>query len=68
MKVSLKALRVNEGLNQKEAAKELNISPATLIKWENNETSPTGVQLLRICSIYHCAIDDIFLPDKLTKS
>lgn len=68
MKISLKALRVNAGLNQKEAAKKLGISPVTLIKWENNETSPTGIQLLKICSIYQCGIDDIFLPDKLTKS
>lgn len=60
MKISLKALRVNAGLNQKEAAKKLGISPVTLIKWENNETSPTGIQLLKICSIYQCGIDDIF--------
>lgn len=60
MKVSLKALRVNAGLNQKEVAKNLNIAPNTLINWETGKTAPDIVQLARLCSLYKCSIDDIF--------
>ena len=68
MKVSLKALRVNANLNQKEVAAMMNISPNTLMNWESNYTSPDVLQLSKLCTIYKCTIDDIFLPDKLAKS
>lgn len=68
MKVSLKALRVNANMNQKEVAAMMNISPNTLINWENNYTSPDALQLSKLCAIYKCTMDDIFLPDKLAKS
>lgn len=68
MKVSLKALRVNANLNQKEVAAMMNISPNTLMNWESNYTSPDVLQLSKLCTIYKCTIDDIFLSDKLAKS
>lgn len=68
MKVSLKALRVNANLNQKEVAAMMNISPNTLMNWESNYTAPDVLQLSKLCAIYKCTIDDIFLPDKLAKS
>jgi len=68
MKVSLKALRVNANMNQKEVAKELNINPATLISWEANKTAPSVIQLNQLCRLYSCTMDDIFLPEKLAKS
>lgn len=68
MKVSLKAMRVNARLNQKEVAKSIGIAPNTLVSWENNYTSPDAVQLSQLCGLYGCGMDDIFLPDKLAKS
>ncbi|MBE5886730.1 MAG: helix-turn-helix transcriptional regulator [Lachnospiraceae bacterium] len=68
MKVSLKALRVNANMNQKEVAKMMKISTNTLISWENNHTAPNALQMAKLCSIYKCSLDDIFLPDKLAKS
>jgi len=59
-KISLKAARVNANLTQEEAAKRLNISPATLIKWE---TKPDRVQpryQKAISDVYKIPIDDIF--------
>nr|DAT31537.1 MAG TPA: helix-turn-helix protein [Caudoviricetes sp.] len=44
------------------------ISPSTLVSWENNYTAPDALQLSKLCSIYNCTMDDIFLPDKLAKS
>lgn len=68
MKVSLKAMRVNANLNQKQVAKELGIAPVTLISWEAHKTFPSVIQLNQLCKLYSCTIDDIFLPDKLAKS
>lgn len=68
MKVSLKALRINANLNQKQVSKIMEISPSTLVSWENNYTAPDALQLSKLCSIYNCTMDDIFLPDKLAKS
>lgn len=68
MKVSLKALRVNANLNQKEAALKLGVAPATLISWEAHKTYPSVMQLKQLCSLYSCTMDDIFLPDELAKS
>lgn len=68
MKISLKAMRTNANLNQKEVAAIMNISPNTLVNWESNRTSPDAVQLSKLCSIYKCTMDDIFLPDRLAKS
>ena len=65
MKVTLRALRVNRGLTQKEAAERLNITPRTLQYWEMNRTFPTTKQLMKICEAYECGIGDIFLPKEL---
>ena len=64
MKICLKALRVNADLTQEEAAKIIGVTKATILNWENNNTSPTGTQLMKICAAYNCEIEDIFLPDK----
>ena len=68
MKISLKALRVNKEMTQEEAAKALNITAKTLQNWESYTTFPTGRQLIEICSVYGCGLDDIFLPGMLAKS
>ncbi len=68
MKISLKALRVNAKLTQEEAAKSLNVTAKTIQNWESYETFPTGRQLISICSVYRCGLDDIFLPEILAKS
>lgn len=60
MKVSLKALRVNANLNQKQVSKIMEVSPSTLVSWENNYTAPDALQLSKLCSIYNCTMDDIF--------
>ena len=68
MKVSIKALRVNANLSQKEAAKKLRITSKTLQNWESATTYPSAAQLMDICSVYGCDLGDIFLPEKLAKS
>lgn len=63
MKVSLKAMRVNANLTQKEVAKAMGVSPNTLVHWENDHTSPDAIQLSKLCNLYGCKMDDIILTD-----
>lgn len=68
MKIQLKALRVNKDLTQDEAANALNVTKRTIQNWEDYKTFPTGQQLMTICALYGCELNDIFLPEKLAKS
>ena len=67
-KVSLKAARVNAKLNQKDAAKKLNVSNSTLCNWEKGISFPDAKQIQNICALYGVSYDDIiFLPDNPIK-
>lgn len=68
MKVSLKALRVNAKMSQKQSAESLNVTKKTVQNWESGATSPDASKLLDICTVYHCTLNDIILPEKLAKS
>lgn len=58
-KMTIKAARVNVGLNQKEAAKKLNVSNKTLGSWENGLTTPTIAKIPDICQLYGVEYDDL---------
>jgi putative transcriptional regulator len=65
MGITLKALRINAGFTQKEAAKKLDVTPETLGSWERAETFPTVPQITKIEKLYGTAYADIiFLPNK----
>lgn len=67
MKIRLAGLRVNAGLTQEYVAEQLHISKTTLGNWENYRTSPTNVQMNKLCELYHCTLEDIFIPKELSK-
>lgn len=63
MAITLKAARVNANLTQKEAAKRLNISKATLASYEMYRTIPGIDMAQKIAELYGLAVDGIiFLP------
>lgn len=61
-KISLAAARVNAGLSQKEAAKRLGLSPATLQNYEAGKTVPSWKTVNKIAAVYNFPLDFIFLP------
>jgi DNA-binding XRE family transcriptional regulator len=64
MKVSLKAMRVNAELTQMEVASELKV-PVDRVKYIESKEGSARISyetLLKLCSLYHCSVDDIFLP------
>lgn len=61
--ITLKALRVNAGYTQIEAAKALGITPETLSNWERAKSFPTAPQIKEIEKLYSTSYADIqFLP------
>lgn len=66
MGITLKALRVNAGLDQKSAADRLGITPETLSKWENAKSFPNVPQITKIEELYGTKYSDIiFLPTNI---
>ena len=61
-KLKLKALRVNSGMTQGEAAEQIGVERTTLLNWEKYKTFPRAPQLKKICDVYNCTISDIFFP------
>jgi transcriptional regulator with XRE-family HTH domain len=64
MAITLKALRVNKGLSQKEAAELLGITPETLGKWENGKTFPDVPNIQKIEKAYGVSYSDIIFCPK----
>lgn len=63
MAITLKALRVNKGLDQKAAAEILGITPETLGRWERGKSFPTVPQITKIEELYCVSYSDIiFCP------
>lgn len=62
-KISLKAARVNADLTLEEAAKKLEISTDTLIKWEREPGKMSVMNSEKISKLYNININNInFLP------
>lgn len=58
-KMTLKAARVNVGLDQKTAAKILKISNKTLGNWERGASIPKADKIDLICNLYNVNYDDL---------
>lgn len=66
MGITLKALRINAGLDQKQASERLGITPETLSSWERAKSFPTVPQITKIENLYGTSYADInFLPQNV---
>lgn len=66
MAITLKALRVNAGLDQRQAAEALGITAETLGRWESGKSFPTVPQITKIENLYGASYADInFLPNNI---
>ncbi|MDE5621309.1 MAG: helix-turn-helix domain-containing protein [Ruminococcus sp.] len=69
MPITLKAARVNSGLNQTEAAKLIGVSRSTIMSWEKYHSFPNVIHLYAIERTYNVKYDDIiFLPSDYSLS
>ena len=68
MRLTLKAIRVNHGMTQKNAAKGLGVSTTTLSAWENGTVYPKVPDITKIEKFYGVNYADInFLPEKTSE-
>lgn len=69
MTYTLRALRVNAGMDLKTAAGHLGITPETLSSWERAKTFPNVEQITSIENLYGTNYADInFLLDNIGKT
>ena len=64
MPMTLKALRINAGLTQKEVAQVLEITPETLGSWENGKSFPNVPQITKIEKLYNTKYSNIIFGPK----
>lgn len=69
MALTLKALRVNQGLTQIQAADLLGVTKETLSRWERAASFPNVPQINKIEELYKVSYNDIiFLPKDVALS
>lgn len=56
----IEALRKKEGLSQEELASRLYVSRQTISQWENEQTTPTVENYLRLCDVFGVTMNDFF--------
>ena len=59
--ITLEAARVNAKMSQKEAANALKVNVSTISNWENGKTAISAEQFKKVCKLYKCPMDIIFL-------
>lgn len=65
MKMTLRAIRANFGLDQKQAAEYLGVSENTWSNYENNKSQPGLKNISKIQRAFHISYNDIIFCDKL---
>lgn len=67
MAITMRAARVNAGYTQREAAKALNISKNTLVRYETGKAIPLVTTAQTMAALYGLSVNDIlFLPTNCT--
>lgn len=61
MKITLRAARVNVGLDQSDVARELGVNIATVSSWETGKTRPSLNNFKRLCQLYGWPEQDVVL-------
>lgn len=56
---NLKKLRKSQKLSQEELAEKVQVSRQSVSKWETGEAYPTMNNILELCRIFHCNINDL---------
>lgn len=62
--ITLKAVRVNAGMTQKEWAEVLNVTVDTVLNWENGKSEPKHSQVQKMSELSGIPMDYIFVPMK----
>ena len=56
---NLKAIRKHRKMSQEQLAEKVNVSRQSVSKWENGEAYPEMHNILQLCKIFNCKINDL---------
>ncbi len=56
---NLKRLRKSKNISQEELAHKVGVSRQSVSKWETSEAYPEMNNILQLCKIFHCTINDL---------
>lgn len=56
---NLRKLRKSKKLSQEDLAEKMNVSRQSVSKWETGEAYPEMNNILELCKIFHCRINDL---------
>ena len=62
-KMTMKALRINAGLTQRDVAKAIGTTTGTLCRWERGYTVPPFDKMAQLAELYKCSTEDFSLPN-----
>jgi DNA-binding XRE family transcriptional regulator len=54
-------MRIQRGMTQTEAGEKIGVKPQQICKWEKKPRNMSVKNLLRLCEVYECKIEDIEL-------
>ena len=60
---NLKLIRKNKKMSQEQLAEKMNVSRQSVSKWENGEAYPEMNNILELCKIFNCKINDLVHSD-----
>ena len=60
---NLKAIRKQNKMSQEQLAEKVNVSRQSVSKWENGEAYPEMYNILQLCKIFNCKINDLVHTD-----
>lgn len=60
---NLKNIRKQKKISQEELAEKLGVSRQSISKWETGENYPSMTNIMCLCDIFHCKINDIIHED-----
>ena len=60
---NLKSIRKNKKMSQEQLAEKVNVSRQSVSKWENGEAYPEMNNILELCKIFNCKINDLVHTD-----
>lgn len=60
---NLKKIRKDKKMSQEELAEKVNVSRQSVSKWENGESYPEMNNILELCKIFNCKLNDLVHTD-----
>lgn len=64
IKMTLKALRINNNFTQQEAGEKLGVTKDTISRWENAKSFPDAMQIKAIETLYNVTYNNIIFLGK----